>query len=188
MPIDGPSIATSAFCGVVGGAGLCLVGHPFDTVKLKMQTASQGGVVAAVKDIMRADGVLGFYRGVESPLCLQMVFRAWLFVWFEIASGFTSNCFVAGAMTGVAACVVESPMLLLMNQAQAYRQSVPTRLRVMLQASGLRCLTQGMRATAIRNAPSNAFYLGGFTYLRDDQQWPVFAAGAVGGLGYWVFT
>jgi solute carrier family 25 (mitochondrial carnitine/acylcarnitine transporter), member 20/29 len=59
---------------MVGGfGGICavLVGHPFDLVKVRLQTAEKGaytGAMDVVKKTLARDGFRGVYRGVTAPL------------------------------------------------------------------------------------------------------------------------
>lgn len=52
-------------CGVLAGFAKVTAGHPFDTIKGRVQSA-QGFVtpVTAVRELLHADGVLGFYKGI----------------------------------------------------------------------------------------------------------------------------
>jgi solute carrier family 25 (mitochondrial carnitine/acylcarnitine transporter), member 20/29 len=58
----------------VGGfGGICavLVGHPFDLVKVRLQTAEKGvysGAMDVVKRSLARDGFRGLYRGVTAPI------------------------------------------------------------------------------------------------------------------------
>ena len=56
-----------------GFGGICavLVGHPFDLVKVRLQTAEKGvytGAMDVVKKSLARDGFRGLYRGVSAPL------------------------------------------------------------------------------------------------------------------------
>jgi len=59
---------------MVGGfGGICavLVGHPFDLVKVRLQTAEKGvytGAMDVVRKSLARDGFKGLYRGVTAPL------------------------------------------------------------------------------------------------------------------------
>ncbi|KAJ3120459.1 carnitine transporter [Physocladia obscura] len=56
--------------GACGGITNVLVGHPFDLVKVRLQSPqfAYGGSLQAVAQILRADGFLGLYRGVSPVL------------------------------------------------------------------------------------------------------------------------
>jgi solute carrier family 25 carnitine/acylcarnitine transporter 20/29 len=106
------------------------VGHPFDTVKTKMQAelAYQNlGVMDTVKRIYRLDGFFGFYRGFVPPLVGSVAYRG---VQFSAYSGTYAACsqneylhseipytgglrisVLIGAMTAAAArATIESPL------------------------------------------------------------------------------
>ena len=62
----------SFLSGGVGGIAAVLVGHPFDLIKVRMQTGTVGstnvGVFGALSKTLRSEGVRGLYRGVSAPL------------------------------------------------------------------------------------------------------------------------
>lgn len=48
-----------------------LVGHPFDLIKVRLQTAEKGvytGALDVAKKSLARDGFRGLYRGVSAPL------------------------------------------------------------------------------------------------------------------------
>jgi len=57
------------------------VGHPFDTIKTKMQTQSEHmglrrGMFDTIKSVWRTEGPVGFYRGVVPPLFGSTLYRS----------------------------------------------------------------------------------------------------------------
>ena len=67
--------STSAIKSFVSGGfgGVCaiLVGHPFDLIKTRLQTAPPGtysGSFDVIGKTIKADGVKGLYRGMGPPL------------------------------------------------------------------------------------------------------------------------
>eukprot|EP00535_Pseudo-nitzschia_heimii_P006625 CAMPEP_0197179792 /NCGR_PEP_ID=MMETSP1423-20130617/4624_1 /TAXON_ID=476441 /ORGANISM="Pseudo-nitzschia heimii, Strain UNC1101" /LENGTH=349 /DNA_ID=CAMNT_0042629755 /DNA_START=66 /DNA_END=1115 /DNA_ORIENTATION=- len=66
------SSVKSFLSGGVGGIAAVLVGHPFDLIKVRMQTGTVGGtnagVFGALSKTLRSEGVRGLYRGVSAPL------------------------------------------------------------------------------------------------------------------------
>jgi solute carrier family 25 carnitine/acylcarnitine transporter 20/29 len=67
-------LVTSARAFVAGGVGgVCavLTGHPFDLVKVNLQTAEKGvysGAMDVVRKIIAKNGAKGLYAGVTAPL------------------------------------------------------------------------------------------------------------------------
>ena len=80
--------------GVLYGTTNVLVGHPFDTIKTKMQV--QSGMMAVdskskgpsyietIKKVYKTEnGLRGFYKGWFPPLCGSIIFRSLQFAVYE---------------------------------------------------------------------------------------------------------
>ena len=65
-------IQSETIAGTAAGAGGTIIGFPLDSIKTRMQTSSSSKfrtVSSSVSTIWSKEGILGFYRGVLSPLC-----------------------------------------------------------------------------------------------------------------------
>ena len=67
--------------GFLFGGTCTIVGHPFDTVKTKMQVQSGHTGLGisyseSVKQVMRQEGPLGFYRGGWPPFFGSVLYRS----------------------------------------------------------------------------------------------------------------
>ncbi len=67
--------------GTVGGLCTVLVGHPLDTIKVRLQTAAAGSahqmsMRECIRFTMREEGWRGFYKGMQSPLAGEGFFNA----------------------------------------------------------------------------------------------------------------
>ncbi len=82
--------AKNLFSGLMGGVANCLTGHPFDTLKVRLQTQPSSnpvytGVIDCCVKTLRSEGIGGLYKGVGSPLVGQMIFRGTLFTaYFQV--------------------------------------------------------------------------------------------------------
>lgn len=74
--------------GTVGGAAQLVCGHPFDTIKVKLQSQPNplpgqppkfSGAIDAVKQTLAAEGAGGLYKGMGAPLATVAAFNAVLF-------------------------------------------------------------------------------------------------------------
>jgi len=72
----GTTMALDLLAGTAAGTAQLLVGHPFDTIKVKMQSQSGAagsaqfrGPLDAAKQTLAKEGLRGFYRGA-CPLCM----------------------------------------------------------------------------------------------------------------------
>ncbi|GAB4857825.1 hypothetical protein Ancab_015730 [Ancistrocladus abbreviatus] len=81
-------VAKDLTAGTVGGAAQLIVGHPFDTIKVKLQSQpaplpgqppKYSGAIDAVKQTLAAEGPRGLYKGMGAPLATVAAFNAVLF-------------------------------------------------------------------------------------------------------------
>eukprot|EP01018_Ginkgo_biloba_P006210 Gb_33597 [translate_table: standard] len=79
----GGEAAKDLLAGTVGGAAQLVCGHPFDTIKVKLQ--SQGfppryaGAMDALRQTVAEDGARGLYKGMGAPLATVAALNAVLF-------------------------------------------------------------------------------------------------------------
>lgn len=69
LPATITKITKNAISGTFGGIAICLIGHPFDTLKVRLQTQSVANpVYSGLRDCfiktLRWEGVGGLYKGV----------------------------------------------------------------------------------------------------------------------------
>jgi len=81
-------VAKDLTAGTFGGIAQLIVGHPFDTIKVKLQSQpvplpgqlpKYSGAIDAVKQTVAAEGARGLYKGMGAPLATVAAFNALLF-------------------------------------------------------------------------------------------------------------
>ncbi|KDP34326.1 hypothetical protein JCGZ_12674 [Jatropha curcas] len=81
-------VAKDLTAGTVGGAAQLICGHPFDTIKVKLQSQpvplpgqppKYAGAMDAVRQTLAAEGPRGLYKGMGAPLATVAAFNAVLF-------------------------------------------------------------------------------------------------------------
>lgn len=124
--------AIGAATGAIFGATNTIVGHPFDTIKTKMQaqTGFGGTVRETVRQIYVTEGLRGFYRGCIPPMWGSAVYRGAQFAVynelytklgtrpemreyidpFGVGSEMEVRVLLAGAVGATARTVLESPI------------------------------------------------------------------------------
>ena len=71
--------------GISGMAGV-FIGHPFDTVKVLMQTDSKHkSPVQCLRTVVKSDGLRSLYNGILPPLAIATAINAILFFSFEFS-------------------------------------------------------------------------------------------------------
>ncbi|CAL0331576.1 unnamed protein product [Lupinus luteus] len=131
-------VAKDLTAGTIGGAAQLITGHPFDTIKVKLQsqptplpgqTPKFSGAIDAVKQTIAAEGPRGLYKGMGAPLATVAALNAVLFsvrgqmealLRCHPGAPLTINQqIVAGAGAGVAVSVLACPTELIKCRLQA---------------------------------------------------------------------
>jgi len=171
--------------GTFGGMALVVTGHPFDTLKVRLQTAPPGhfsSFTDCVKQTFAKEGAKGFYKGVGSPLVGVSAINSVLFFTWGRAQRLlqpdknvpltTYELICAGALTGLAVAFAEGPVDLVKSKMQVqygtggqYKNSFDCARQLVINY-GIRGLYQGILPTILRNVPANAAYFAGYEFMR----------------------
>ncbi|XP_058147681.1 mitochondrial basic amino acids transporter isoform X2 [Dasypus novemcinctus] len=175
-------MALDFLAGCAGGVAGVLVGHPFDTVKVRLQVqsaekAQYRGTVHCFQSIIKQESVLGLYRGLGSPLMGLTFINALVFgvqgnSLRALGHDSPLNQFLAGAAAGTIQCVVCCPMELAKTRlqlqdagpARTYRGPLDC-LAQIYRREGLRGVNRGMASTLLREAPSFGVYFLAYDVL-----------------------
>ncbi|CAH7686800.1 mitochondrial carnitine/acylcarnitine carrier protein [Phakopsora pachyrhizi] len=180
-----PKVAAwkSFISGGFGGICAVLVGQPFDLTKTRLQTAQPGQYASTtelVKKTFQKDGILGFYRGMSSPLVgVTPIFAVsfWGYamgkkIIYSLTPSRTSKDLnyteyaVAGAFSALPTTLIAAPIerikVLLQVDGQStgtpkYKGSVDCVKQVYNQG-GVKSLFKGSFATVLRDSPGSAAY------------------------------
>ncbi|OAE34606.1 hypothetical protein AXG93_167s1170 [Marchantia polymorpha subsp. ruderalis] len=155
-------VAKDLAAGTLAGVAQLLVGHPFDTIKVKLQSQPRPppgqpphftGAMDAVRKTVAAEGPRGLYKGMGAPLATVAVFNAVLFTsrgqmetLLRDAPGAHLSAgqqFICGAGAGLAVAFVACPTELVKCRLQA--QSA-------LQSAAV--VVEGAPAVAMAGAPA----------------------------------
>ena len=78
----------SFIAGSVGGILGTIVGYPFDTIKVRIQTMqrtnNKNNIINCIKKTFRNENIGGFYKGLLSPLLTVSLVNATVFYSFDI--------------------------------------------------------------------------------------------------------
>jgi len=169
-----------------GGAGISavLVGHPFDTLKVRLQTSNQ---YTGIADCVRKTGVSGLYRGIASPLVGVTPMFALSFWSYDVGQrliygltpgrktkelSMTEYAF-AGAFSAIPTTVITTPMERVKVVMQTQDQNAGGKkytgmfdaARGMHAEGGIRSLYRGTVATLARDVPGSAAYFVGYEWV-----------------------
>jgi solute carrier family 25 carnitine/acylcarnitine transporter 20/29 len=172
--------------GIFGGASGVLAGHPWDTIKVRLQNQHASGIqykgaIDCFLKILREEKIPGLYRGMSSPLIGIAAINSVIFGVYGHTTRIVnesnlspiSKVAIAGAVSGFAnsfiCCPIELVKIRLQNQHDAL--SKPVRFTVPIYAGPIDCIKKvykgegvrgfyrGLSATIYRDIPS---YSGNF--------------------------
>ncbi|KAI9847582.1 MAG: carnitine transporter [Sclerophora amabilis] len=181
--------------GGVGGVCAVVVGHPFDLVKVRLQTAEKGvynGAIDVVKRTVAREGLArGLYAGVSAPLVGVTPMFAVSFWGYDIGKGLVqrfstvennqfsvaqvsaAGFFSAIPMTGITAPFERVKVLL---QIQGQKQLKPGEkpqysggldvVRQLYRQGGIRSVFRGSAATLARDGPGSAAYFATYETIK----------------------
>ncbi|XP_022087227.1 mitochondrial arginine transporter BAC2-like isoform X2 [Acanthaster planci] len=127
--------------GVLYGVTSVCVGHPFDTIKTKMQAQAgfeKDGLFRTLTKTFKTQGIIGFYRYtfLDNPFCKYEI---------PLTGGLQVRVLLAGACGSTARAIIESPLEL----AKIRRQTQQTwQFRGLYKGFGVHwCRTMGLMCT-----------------------------------------
>jgi solute carrier family 25 carnitine/acylcarnitine transporter 20/29 len=182
------------FAGTIAGINVTFVGHPFDTLKVRLQTQPMDhpiykGLSDCFWKTIKWEGISGLYKGVQSPLLGQMFFRANMFLAFGEAKRFFSKngtrvikwyeYYIAGSIAWGFSTLAECPIDFFKTQMQiqiiAAKKNPNTKLefdgmldcfKKIYGTKGIVGCYQGFLPHLMRNIPAGGLHLGNFEMIR----------------------
>ncbi|KAJ0036119.1 hypothetical protein NQD34_004796 [Periophthalmus magnuspinnatus] len=164
---------------VLGALGI-IVGHPIDTVKVRLQALTRyNGVVQCVVQTYTREGVQGFYRGMAFPVLTNGLVNSLVFGVYSNALDALSQgrqeehgtapsvpalqVYTAGAFSGLVQVLVAAPIDLIKVRLQGQTSVGGPRgplhcALVILKQEGPLGLYRGGLAMALRDIPCYGFY------------------------------
>ncbi|KAJ3393790.1 carnitine transporter [Lobulomyces angularis] len=173
----------SFLSGGAAGVSAVLAGHPFDTVKVRLQTSnSYSGLIDCVKQTVAKDGLTGLYRGMTAPLIGVTPMFALSFFSYDMGQqlvysltpkretkqlSMTEYAF-AGGFSAIPTTVITTPMervkVVMQTQTDNKYKGMFDAARGMFAEGGLKSLYRGSVATLARDVPGSAAYFVGYEY------------------------
>ncbi|PWN88659.1 putative YMC1-protein of the mitochondrial carrier family [Acaromyces ingoldii] len=172
--------------GTAGGIAQVLVGQPLDILKVRLQTAAPGtykGLGDCASQIVKREGLLGFYKGTLTPLlgvgvCVSIQFgvveavkRRFNAENAKVARTDLSKgqLYASGALAGLANSIVAGPV----EQIRIRLQTQQTRLYAgpldcasqIVRQSGPAGLLRGMLPTMLRESQGMGVYFLSYEFL-----------------------
>ncbi|KRZ80268.1 Protein dif-1 [Trichinella papuae] len=176
--------------GGIGGVCCVVTGHPFDTIKVRLQTASTatGGfgtsTLSCLKKTVVDEGILALYKGMAAPVAGVAPLFALYFFGCSIGKRLQQTSadeqlsiiktFNAGALSGMMTTLIVAPgeriKCLLQVQHQHQRSEAQYTgpvdvFKKLYKEGGIRSIYRGTVATLLRDVPASGAYLATYECL-----------------------
>lgn len=173
--------------GSVGGVFVVAVGHPFDTIKVRMQTQERSssekplfkGTLGCTLWTFRNEGIRGFYKGMGAPLIIITPIISIVFTAFRIGLNLFGpgkgnrptfwDFYKAGMFSGIAQTPLMGPgervkcLLQIQDSTKAAVYKGPFDCTWKLfRDGGIRSLFKGTFATLLRDTPARGGYFSSY--------------------------
>ena len=171
--------AVSLGAGMLGGAIGVGVAYPLDTLKTKLQARESGGSnqgsLAVAVDIVREEGMSGFYGGVSSTMAGQALIKGVVFFVYEWAKTLLGSgniaLILAACISGAVGSLVVTPVervKCVMQASDAGRYASPAAcIQELLGTDGMSgLLSRGLGATLLREIPAYGFYFVSYDLVK----------------------
>eukprot|EP00127_Corallochytrium_limacisporum_P005622 Clim_evm1s210 gene=Clim_evmTU1s210 len=173
--------------GTAAGMVQVLVGHPLDTIKVRLQTQGHpqkfSGPMDCAVQTVRKEGFFALYKGMSSPLVGIAAVNALLFGFYgraKTALGETptnnlslEKIMMSGAVAGVGNSILASPVELIKCRLQIQTEALNPKytgpidcVKYIVKVEGPAGIMKGFIATCLRELPAYAFFYGGFEFAK----------------------
>lgn len=168
VPTFAKNIFFGGFSGILGVSSV----YPVDLVKTRLQNQTSGkrSAIATAKKILRADGVLGFYKGLPPQVlgigpekAIVMSVREGLLARLGDRSS-SKNQFLAGIGAGLIQCSVSNPVEVVKVRAQV--AVGPSKIMPIVRSLGIKGLYRGYTACMCRDLTFGGVYFPMYEILR----------------------
>lgn len=182
MEAVAPPVWQAFVAGSFGGLCNTITGHPFDTVKVRIQTGR-------TQNLFR-----GLSRGIMTPVSSVVPFWAIYYGGYKFGRSLqpddsAASVARAGVVAGCFGSIVWCPMQAVKCVAQDRRLSIREALQVVWRKGGLKCLYRGFTPTLLLfSVPGTAAFYWTYEVTRQsagDEKWGPFVAGGVAGVIEW---
>jgi len=186
------SITNDLIAGGIGGIAGIIVGHPFDSIKVRYQMATSAVSSSSSSNALKiqktnVSSLTSLFRGIGAPVTTAALVNASVFMtygessrfWdryinFDSTSVLPSKQIVCGAFTGFVSSFIVSPTELVKIQMQtqnnasetAYRSSSHA-ARSILSNHGIQGLYRGFISTCFRQSLGFSVYFSSYNTIKD---------------------
>jgi solute carrier family 25 carnitine/acylcarnitine transporter 20/29 len=177
--------------GGAGGMSLVFVGHPLDTMKVRLQTAPKGtysGMIDCFSQTIKADGIRGLYKGMTAPLIGITPIFAVYFMGFDLGKSIaakaegverekisTAGIMFAGGFSALPGTILMVPgeriKVLLQTDGQGgtakrFNGTMDCAKKIVAEEGLVAGMYKGWEMTLLRDIPGSIAYYGAYELMK----------------------
>ena len=169
---------------------MCLVavGHPFDTIKVRLQTTNVAtdSALSLVRHTLKAEGVRGLYRGMMAPLLAVTPIFSLCFLSYDAGKRLIASVMgyapgrqltlneigIAGALSAIPTTAIMAPgerikcILQVQDRGTVKFQGPVDVVRHIVRTEGAASMFRGSAATLARDGTGSYAYFGAYEYVK----------------------
>lgn len=176
------------FSGAIGGFTGVLLSHPFDTLRVRIQSLEiKPKILPFVKRIINEEGFLTLYRGLIPPLIGMGIEKATVFTAYNFVKKKTDNNFVSGYCAGLTSSIVITPIEKVKIHLQTTKIGILNSIKTTIKTKSL---YQGFTPTFFREAIGFGLYFSFYNFYKantSNSPLHYFIGGALSGTFAWCF-
>ena len=169
------------------GSVQTLIGHPFDTIKTRMQIYNHS-YKNSIINIYKKEGLKSYYKGYFTPLIAGCIQNGILFSTEKYSQSYFKNNYLTGFISGSCSSIVLTPAELIKCHIQKETTKVITIKQVLkkIKKKNITLFT-GFNSTFIRDSIGMSIYFGSYNNLQNKNNNPLLHGGFAGVLS-WIFS
>jgi solute carrier family 25 (mitochondrial carnitine/acylcarnitine transporter), member 20/29 len=173
--------------GTIGGCIGTIISHPFDTLRIKLQTESKLSLLQATRNIY-SKGIFNFYKGITPPLIGISLEKSIVFGTFYnleknpiLKDKFKKyNLYLNGFIAGFLSTIIVTPV-------ERFKIALQTNQNI--RKIKINTIYSGWLSTVLRESPGYAIYFKTYELLKkeNDTKINTFINGSLSGMSAWLF-
>jgi len=184
--------------GAANASLVTLVGYPFDTTKVKMQSGLFKTTYSCISYTLEHKGIYGFYKGSSMALLSHLIKRPIQYPIIEALKKYSKQNnynnkyynYLIGGIQGPIGTLFGNPLQVVKIRSQTSKLSTTTHAVNIFKESGVRGFYRGFTATLFKDTLFGASYIGTYYTLRDiygtDNWYQNFCNGAASHMLTWM--
>lgn len=176
-----------AYSGFMAGGVQTIIGHPYDTVKTRIQIFDNN-YKDTIINIYKKEGIRSFYKGGLVPFISGCFQNCILFSVEDYCQKYFKEHYITGCIAGSISTITTSPAELIKCHIQENKSKHLKVKEVMniLKQKNI-SLSTGFLSTLIRESGGFSIYFSSYNYLQDKYNNPLINGGIAGALS-WIYS